>query len=63
MTERGACVICASSDHEQLAAICDRVLVFNRGRVVATLEGAAISKAAIAENCYRTEAEVTGRAA
>ena len=25
MSDKGACVICASSDHEQLAAICDRV--------------------------------------
>ena len=27
-------VVCASSDYEQLAAICDRVIVFGRGRVV-----------------------------
>ena len=45
----GAAVICASSDYEQLAAICSRVLIFVGGRVVATLEGAAISKEAIAE--------------
>ena len=63
MSGRGACVICASSDHEQLAAICDRVLVFNRGRVVATLEGADIFKGAIAESCYRTEVEVAAEAA
>ena len=48
----GAAVICASSDHEQLAAICDRVLVMSRGRLVADLEGEAISKSAIAEACY-----------
>jgi ribose transport system ATP-binding protein len=51
---QGAAIVCASSDHEQLAAICDRVLVLSRGRVVAVLEGAAISKAAIAESCYIT---------
>ena len=45
----GAAVICASSDYEQLAAICSRVMIFVGGRVVATLEGAAISKEAIAE--------------
>ncbi|HWK45150.1 MAG TPA: sugar ABC transporter ATP-binding protein [Stellaceae bacterium] len=45
----GVAVICASSDYEQLAAICSRVLIFVGGRVVATLEGAAISKEAIAE--------------
>jgi len=52
MSERGAAVLCASSDHEQLAAICDRVMVLARGRVVASLEGADISKSAIAELCY-----------
>ncbi len=45
----GAAVICASSDYEQLAAICSRVLIFVGGRVVATLDGAAITKEAIAE--------------
>ena len=63
MSQRGACVICASSDHEQLAAICDRVLVFNKGRVTTSLEGSAISKAAIAESCYRSEVDVNGAAA
>ncbi|MDR3495989.1 MAG: sugar ABC transporter ATP-binding protein [Ancalomicrobiaceae bacterium] len=52
MAVTGAAIVCASSDHEQLAAICDRVLVLAKGRVVASLEGAAISKAAIAESCY-----------
>ncbi len=33
----GAAVLCASSDYEQLAAICSRVLIFAAGRVVATL--------------------------
>jgi len=31
--EQGACVICASTDREELAAICDRVLVFSGGRI------------------------------
>jgi ribose transport system ATP-binding protein len=49
----GACVLCASSDFEQLEVICDRVLIFSRGRVVGELAGAAITKAAIAEGCYK----------
>ena len=53
---QGAAVLCASSDYEQLTAICDRVVVFARGRVVAELAGAAISKASIAQACYRAEA-------
>ncbi|MBZ9935646.1 sugar ABC transporter ATP-binding protein [Mesorhizobium sp. BR1-1-16] len=54
MAGEGAAIICASSDHEQLAAICDRVLVLSRGRLVAELAGDAISKSAIAESCYLT---------
>jgi ribose transport system ATP-binding protein len=45
----GAAVVCASSDYEQLAAICSRVLIFAAGRVIAILEGAEINKEAIAE--------------
>jgi ribose transport system ATP-binding protein len=52
----GACVLCASSDYEQLAAICDRVLVFNRGKVVSDLAGARLSKSSIAEACYKSAA-------
>ncbi len=55
MADQGAAVICASSDHEQLAAICNRVVVLARGRQVAELQGDAISKSAIAESCYITE--------
>ncbi|MCB1502592.1 MAG: sugar ABC transporter ATP-binding protein [Bauldia sp.] len=54
MCEKGAAVICASSDYEQLAALSDRVVVFSRGRVAVTLRGDAISKSAIAESCYRS---------
>jgi ribose transport system ATP-binding protein len=50
----GTAVIVASTDYEQLAQICDRVLVFARGRVVTVLEGAAISKDKIAEHCLRS---------
>jgi ribose transport system ATP-binding protein len=52
----GAAVLCASSDYEQLTAICDRVVVFARGRVVSELAGPAISKAAIAKACYQSNA-------
>ena len=48
----GPAVVCASSDYEQLATICDRVLIFSRGRVVSELVGSAISKEVIAEHCY-----------
>ncbi len=48
----GACVICASSDYEQLEAICSRVLVMAQGRVTAELVRPHITKQAIAEHCY-----------
>jgi len=52
--EEGATVLCASSDYEQLGAICDRVLVFSRGVVIEEIAGDRISKSAIAEACYRS---------
>ena len=48
----GMSVLCASSDAEQLARICDRVLVFARGRVVRELTGAQVSKDHITQACY-----------
>ncbi len=51
---RGIAIMVASTDFEQLEQICDRVLIFARGMVVAELKGAAISKASIAEHCLRS---------
>ncbi len=51
-TAGGTGVICASSDHEQLADLCDRVLIFARGRIVAELSGAELTKDHIATACY-----------
>ena len=48
----GMAVLCASSDAEQLAEICDRVLVFARGRIVTEITGADLTKDGIAEACY-----------
>ena len=48
----GMTVICASSDSEQLAEICDRVLVFARGRIVQELTGASVEKDHITQACY-----------
>jgi ribose transport system ATP-binding protein len=45
--------ICASSDYEQLAAICDRVGVLARGRLVGFLSGADVTKERIADYCLR----------
>jgi ribose transport system ATP-binding protein len=53
---RGTTIICASSDHEQLAAICDRVLVFGRGRIARELTGGEVTKARIAEQALNSSA-------
>ena len=51
--------ICASSDYEQLAAICDRVAVIGRGRLLGILTGADVTKERIADFCLRTAADDT----
>ncbi|MFU0507651.1 sugar ABC transporter ATP-binding protein [Pseudaminobacter sp. NGMCC 1.201702] len=50
----GTSILCASTDAEQLAQICDRVLVFARGRIVCELTGDEISKDSITEQCLRS---------
>ncbi len=45
----GTMVICASTDYEQLAAICDRVLILARGKIVQQLAGSDVNKDRIAE--------------
>ena len=49
---RGASVLCASSDADQLADICDRVLVLARGRIAAEIVPPALGKHAIVSACY-----------
>ena len=51
--------ICASSDYEQLAAICDRVGIVARGRLVGFLSGEDVTKDRIADFCLRTSVSVT----
>lgn len=55
---RGAGVLVASTDYDQLAAICHRVLVLSRGQVVAELAGADLTKDSIAERCYHSMARI-----
>jgi ribose transport system ATP-binding protein len=49
---KGMVVVCASSDAEQLADICDRVLVFARGRICHEITGDDLNKEGIAAACY-----------
>ena len=50
----GMSVICASSEAEQLALICDRVLVFGKGRVIREITAEDLSKEVISAACYAT---------
>jgi ribose transport system ATP-binding protein len=47
----GIAVLCASMDHELLAATCDRVLIFVGGTVALELGGDDVTKKRIAERC------------
>jgi ribose transport system ATP-binding protein len=49
--DRAVAILCASHDHEQLAMICDRVLVMSRGRVTGELAGDELSQRRITEAC------------
>ncbi|GER23562.1 sugar ABC transporter ATP-binding protein [Zafaria cholistanensis] len=44
----GTAVLCATTDYEQLALICDRVLIIEDGRVVGELAGADVERNTIA---------------
>ncbi len=52
--EAGAAILVASTDYDQLAQICDRVLIFSRGQIVAELTASELNKKTIAEYCYRS---------
>ena len=59
--EHGMHVLCASSDYEQLTLLCDRVIVFGRGRVWRELVGDELTKERIIEQSYAAmAAEVAG---
>jgi ribose transport system ATP-binding protein len=46
-TQRGMAVLVNSSDTKELAELCDRVLVLDRGRQVAELQGVELSEEAL----------------
>jgi ribose transport system ATP-binding protein len=53
-------VVCVSTDYDQLAALCDRVVVFGRGRVGRELTGDQVTRERIAEQCYRVAESHSG---
>ncbi|UFS57965.1 sugar ABC transporter ATP-binding protein [Subtercola endophyticus] len=56
----GSAVVVFSGDHEQLAAICHRVIVLHHGQVIAELErGPALTEHALLEACEAGPSEVS----
>ncbi len=53
--EHGVGVLLCSSDLEDLAGVCQRVLAFRAGRIAAELVGAEATREAIVEECYLAE--------
>lgn len=49
----GAAVVIASSEYEDLANLCDRVIILSRGRHVGDLAGAQLTEDRIVERCLR----------
>jgi ribose transport system ATP-binding protein len=56
-TERGTAVLMVSLEYEDLAHLCDRVIVFRDGRMVSELSGASLTEDRIVEQCYRGESQ------
>jgi ribose transport system ATP-binding protein len=52
---RGSAVLCLSGDHEQLAALCSRVLIFRRGLIARELVGSEVTKERIAHECFGSD--------
>ncbi len=50
--EHDCAVLIASSDHEQLAAVCSEVAVVRNGRVAQTLRGRDVTQERITDACY-----------
>jgi ribose transport system ATP-binding protein len=55
VAEAGGAVVIASVEYEDLAHLCDRVLVFRDGEVVAELRGADLVEHRIVEQCFASE--------
>jgi ribose transport system ATP-binding protein len=52
VAQNGAAVVLFSSDYEQLAHVCHRVIVLNEGRLSAELSGDEVTEARILESCH-----------
>ncbi len=55
--DAGLAVIVVSTDFEEVAHLCHRALVFNRGRIIAELDGEALTTAGVITAASASEAE------
>ncbi|MGK5115497.1 sugar ABC transporter ATP-binding protein [Geodermatophilus sp. CPCC 205506] len=53
--ERGAAVVISSTDVEELASLCDRVLIMHEGRVAQVLDGPDVTEAGINRASHRVD--------
>jgi ribose transport system ATP-binding protein len=59
--DQGAAILVSSSDVDELAALCRRVIVLRNGRVVKQLAGPQLTVANVARECLGAEGEVVAR--
>ncbi len=57
--QEGLCVLYVSTDYDDLANVCDRVLVLGRGRIVGELSGEGLTHERIVERCYASASAAT----
>jgi ribose transport system ATP-binding protein len=51
----GMAILLASAEYEDLAHLCDRVVVMRHGRTAAELSGSDLTEERIVEHCYRSD--------
>jgi ribose transport system ATP-binding protein len=61
--EAGVVIVIVSTDFEEVAHLCHRALVFNRGRITAELAGEALTTAALITAASASESEIDRRPA
>ena len=52
LADKGMAVLIASAEYEDLAHMCDRVLVMRHGRIVSELRGEELTEQTIVQHCY-----------
>lgn len=62
VADSGMAVFIASAEYEDLAHMCDRVLVMRHGRVVSELRGDDLTEQAIVQHCYLASGRERGSA-